>query len=123
MPSVARTSKQKVHPDVKVLTEDEDTFTAQIFDDPNPFTFSRDVNGYLQYTAYSGEPGALNDFLYSLLVVETADDADEADVETARWELKRRFQDILKSQKGLSIERLIKFTVSLTEIAGNVPAK
>lgn len=122
MPPVARTPKsKKEYADIKVLSEDDDAFVARIFDDPNPYTFSRDVNAYLMYTAYTGEPGALNSFLYSLLVVETPDEASDSDVDTARWELKRRFKETMETQKGLTMERLIKFTTDLTEIAGNAP--
>lgn len=121
--SVARTPKgKKEYADIVVLSEDDEFFVAKIFDDPQPFTFSRDVNAYLQYTAYTGEPGALNEFFYSLLTVETPDEATEDDVETARWELKRRFQDILRTQKGLTMERLIRFSTDLTAIAGNAKA-
>lgn len=120
MPSVARTPKsKKEYKDIKVLSEDAEAFVAQIFSDPDPYTFSRDVNAYLYYSALTGEPGALNSFLYSLLVVETPDEATEDDVESARWELKRRFKETMETQKGLTMERFVKFTTDLVEIAGN----
>jgi hypothetical protein len=123
MPAVARTPKsKKEYKDIKVLSEDDEAFVAKIFDDESPYTFSRDVNAYLYYSALTGEQGALNKFLYSLLVVETPDEATEDDVETARWELKRRFNETMETQKGLTMDRFIKFTTDLVEIAGNAPA-
>jgi hypothetical protein len=123
MPEVARKPKsKKEYKDIKVLSEDDEAFVAQIFDDPNPYTFSRDVNAYLYYSALTGEQGALNSFLYSLLVVETPDDAEKEDIDLARWELKRRFKETMETQKGLTMERFIKFTTDLVEIAGNAQA-
>lgn len=122
MPSNALTTKKtkKTYADIEVVREpDGETFLAKIFDDPKPFLFSTDVNGYLQLGAYSGEPGAFNEFMLSLLEVEVDDDADQDVIDQARFETKKRFTDLLKAQKGLTIQRLVKFSVDITEIAGN----
>jgi hypothetical protein len=117
--SVARKPKSKEYPDIEVLSEDDLSFVAKIFGDPEPFTFSKDVNGYLQLGAYSGEPGAFKEFMLSLLEVDVPDEADQEEIEQARWDTKRRFEELMKAQRGLTIQRLIKFSLNITEIAGN----
>ena len=123
MPSVPATQKKPKsdYADIKLVSTVEDVFVAKIFDDPEPFTFSTDVNAYLQINAFSAEPGAIKQFLYSMLSVETADDADENDIARARFDLKRRFDETLATVKGLTAERLVQFLLDLTEIAGNAP--
>lgn len=124
MPSVPATkSKGKSsYDDIEVVSVAEDHFVAKIFGDPEPFTFSTDVNFFLQYGVFSLEPGAINQFLYSLLEVVTEDDATQSDIERARADTKRRFVELLGTTKKLSPERLIQFILDLTEIAGNAPA-
>lgn len=123
MPSVPATKpKTKTsYDDIEVVKLEEDFFVAKIFGDPEPFTFSTDVNFFLQYGVFSLEPGAINQFLYSLLEVVTEDGATEQDIERARLETKRRFVDLLGTTKRLTPERLIQFILDLTEIAGNAP--
>ena len=123
MPSVPATQKKPKndYADIDVLSTVEDVFIAKIFGDPEPYTFSTDVNAYLQINAFSAEPGAIKQFLYSMLSVETADDATEADIARARFDIKRRFDETLASVKGLKAERLVQFLLDLTEIAGNAP--
>lgn len=123
MPSVPanRNAPKKDFDDIKVLSMEPDHFTAKIFDDPEPFTFSTDVNSYLQINAFSAEPGAIKQFLYSMLEVTTEEDATENDIARARFDVKRRFDDLLGSVKGLKADRLVQFLLDITEIAGNAP--
>lgn len=123
MPSVPATQKKPKndYADIKVISLASDHFTAKIFDDPEPFVFSTDVNSYLQINAFSAEPGAIKQFLYSMLEVQTEEDADENDIARARFDLKRRFDEVIGTVKGLKAERLVQFLLDLTEIAGNAP--
>lgn len=123
MPATATPTRvpkgKKSYDDITVVSETDEAFVAKIFDDPTPFTFSKDVNGYLQLAAYSGEPGSFKEFMLSMLEVEVDDDADSDVIDQARFDVKRRFEDLMKAQKGLDIGRLIKFSLHITEIAGN----
>ena len=121
MPTLAKTSTapKKTYPDIVVLRKDDETFSARIFDDPEPFTFSTDVNGFLQLEAFSGQAGAFSELMFSMLEVDIEDDDTEDQIDRKRWDVKQRFTNLLKGQKGLSIERLIRFSVNITEIAGN----
>lgn len=121
--SPARTPKnKKTYDDVAIVSEDPDaeTFTARIFDSTEMFTFSTDVNFWLQMNAFSGEPGAFADFMHSLLEVEVEEDDDEKSLDRKRFETKRRFNDVMRETKHLGPERLVQFIADITEIAGNV---
>jgi hypothetical protein len=113
--------QQKAYADLTIVSRhaDGDSFRAKIFDDEEVFTFSTDVNAFLLLNAYSGEPGAITDFMLSLIEVDVADADDDATIERKRADTRRHFTDILKTQKGLSISRLIQFTADLTDAAGN----
>lgn len=122
MPSApAKTKPKKDYDDIVVLSTapDGETFTAKIFDDVAPFTFSTDVNFYLQMQAFSGEPGAINEFLLSIVEIEVDDDDDDKAIEQKRFETKKRFTDILKTTRHLNAERLVRFVLDISEIAGN----
>lgn len=122
--SPARSSKKK-YDDVHVVAEDSELeqFTARIFDSTEVFTFSTDVNFWLQMNAFSGEPGAFADFMHSLIVVDIDDDDDERTADQKRFDAKRKFGEVMKTTKHLTPERLIRFIADITEIAGNVNPK
>lgn len=118
---MTRSRKQKDYDDIVVVSRapDNETFLARIFEDPEPFVFSTDVNFYLQMQAFSGEPGAINEFLLSIVEVPVDDDDTQEDIERKRADTKRRFTDDLKTAKRLTPDRLVRFVLDITEIAGN----
>lgn len=109
----------KDYADLHVIARDDDSFRARIFDSDEVFTFSTDVNAFLMLNAFSGEPGAITNFMLSLVDIEVPDDADADDIEIKRAETRRKFTDAISTQKGLSVKRLVKFVGDLTDAAGN----
>lgn len=123
MPSTpAKTrNRGKDYDDIVVVSrsDDDETFVAKIFGNDESFTFSTDANFYLQMQAFSGEPGAINEFLLSLIEIHVEDDDDQKAIDQKRQETKKRFTDILKNTRHLNADRLVRFVLDLTEIAGN----
>lgn len=119
-PARTRGPKPKDYADLHIITRDDETFRARIFDSDEVFTFSTDVNAYLMLNAFSGEPGAITTFMLALIDIEVDDNADADDIEIKRAETRRKFTDILSTQKGLSVKRLVRFVGDLTDAAGNV---
>lgn len=119
----ARTTKKTVvepTSDITLIGEidgADESFTAKIFDG-GEFRFSTDINGFLLLTATRGgdEFIALMD---SLVLVDTDGATTPKEIEAARDAEKKRFHDVLASQKHLTIERLASFVGDLMEIAGN----
>jgi hypothetical protein len=109
--------------DIVVLSRDDEaeTFEAKIFGTDDVFTFSMDLNAYLQLAAFSGAAGAFVDFMDSLVVVNTDGDDDRRAVERKRRDEAERFHDLLKNTSHLTVERLAQFVADITEIAGDRP--
>lgn len=117
------TKSAKDYADLHIVSRDDETFRARVFDSDDLFTFSTDVNAFLMLNAFSGEPGAITTFMLSLVEIEVDDTADADDIEIKRVETRRKFTDILSTQKGLSVKRLVRFVGDLTDAAGNVTAE
>lgn len=82
-----------------------------------PFTISTDVNGWLLLLAGSGRSRDVVNLVQSVLVVEAQNGED---IEVARLREEDRFNRLLGSQKGFTIDKAIDLVNSLTEIsAGN----
>lgn len=109
----------KDYADIHIISREDESFRARIFDSDEIFTFSTDVNAFLMLNAFSGEAGAITSFMLSLIEIEVDDNADTDDIEIKRAETRRKFTDLLAGQKGLTIKRLIKFVGDLTDAAGN----
>lgn len=108
-PARTRARKDKPEGDVEFLgySDDGHTFEARLFGE-RTFTFSTDVNTYI-LGRLTSELGVASKLLHSLLEVipQTDDDGKEIEtVEAARFRLKREFDDLLDSQKGMSFERV-----------------
>lgn len=119
-PAKKKTAKSTTVEDVRDVEYAEDSFTAKIFDEDQPFMFSTDVNAFILSGAMSGgveSIGAMRRLLMSLVLVPDADEAD--DLELARLNERQRFVDVMERQQGLSMERLAGMLGDVLEAAGN----
>lgn len=97
----------------EILTEvdDDGNYEASIFGET--FKWSTDVNGWLLLMA-ANDTGKFVDLVESLLVVEPEDGER---IETARLRVKRRFNDLLTSQKNLPVEDVAELIADITDAA------
>lgn len=102
---------------VEAVSEiDEDGYVdVLIFGEP--FTLDTDVNGWLLMLANSGSARDIVNLVKSMIVVKPVDGEN---IEITRMAEERRFNDIVGSQRGFSIEKCMTFINDLTEVsAGN----
>lgn len=92
--------------------DDDGNYEALIFGEK--FTLSTDVNGWLLLMA-AGDTSKFVDLVESLIVIPEPEDGER--IEVVRMREKRRFSDLLVSQKDFSVEQAAELIASMTEAA------